>query len=242
MHQHYRTKAIVLKKEDRGEADQVFTLFSQEFGKIEVVGKAIRKINSKLRAGIDTSYLVEVEFIQGKNQKTLTDAIVIEKNTNSFEVQELFGKILDSVDSLVVKEEQDERVWELLYSALQVFSSSSGGALSLVYYAFLWKFFSLLGYAPELYHCIICNNKLLPETFSFYASEGGIVCWQCIKKIPVEDKQFVKQIAVNVVKILRLILQKDINFLIRVSATVGDLQNLEAITSLYFDYLKEVVA
>ena len=79
---HYRTKGFVLKKECREEADQLFTLFTKDFGKLEVLGKAIRKISSKLRANIEVFYLTEVEFIQGKNQKILTDAILIEKFKN----------------------------------------------------------------------------------------------------------------------------------------------------------------
>lgn len=76
---HHRTKAIVLKKVDRKEADQLFTLYTEDFGKLTVLGRAIRKISSKLRSGIEIFYLSEIEFIQGKAYKILTDAVLIEK-------------------------------------------------------------------------------------------------------------------------------------------------------------------
>ena len=73
---NYRTKGFIFKKEDRGEADQLFTIYTKDFGKLEILGKAIRKISSKLRSGAETFYLSEIEFIQGKTYKTLTDAIL----------------------------------------------------------------------------------------------------------------------------------------------------------------------
>jgi len=79
---HYRTRGFVIKKTGRGEADQLFTIYTQDFGKLEVLGKAVRKIKSKLRGGIGLFYLSEIEFIQGKKTKTLTGAILIEKFPN----------------------------------------------------------------------------------------------------------------------------------------------------------------
>jgi DNA repair protein RecO (recombination protein O) len=78
----HRTLGLVFKKEDRGEADQIFKIFTKDFGKIEVLGKGIRKISSKLRSQIDIFYLSEIEFIQGKIYKRLTDALLIEKYKN----------------------------------------------------------------------------------------------------------------------------------------------------------------
>jgi len=79
---HYRTCGFVIKKDNIGEFDRIFTVFSQDFGKIKILGKAIRKIASKLKSGIEIISLSEIEFIQGKTHKTLTDAIILEKFDN----------------------------------------------------------------------------------------------------------------------------------------------------------------
>jgi len=39
MHQRYRVKGIFIKKQDQGEADQLLTVFTEQFGKIIVVDK-----------------------------------------------------------------------------------------------------------------------------------------------------------------------------------------------------------
>ena len=71
-----------MKKEDRGESDRFFTVYTKEFGKLDILGKSIRKISSKLRAGMGLFSLSEIEFIQGKALKTLTDAILNEEFRN----------------------------------------------------------------------------------------------------------------------------------------------------------------
>ena len=106
-----------MRKADLREADQLFTVYTEDFGKIKVLGRAIRKINSKLRGGAGLFYLSEIEFIQGKTHKTLTDAILIDKFSN---IRKDLGKlriiyqIAAIIDKLVIKEEKDANIWELL--------------------------------------------------------------------------------------------------------------------------------
>ena len=82
MFTRYRTCGLIFKKEAQGEVNQLFTVYTKDFGKLEILGKAIRKISSKLRSGTEVFYLSEIEFIQGKTYKTLTDAILIGKFEN----------------------------------------------------------------------------------------------------------------------------------------------------------------
>jgi len=91
---HYRTQGFVLRKTDLREADQAFTIYTKDFGKLKILARAIRKIKSKLRSGIELFYLSEIEFIQGKNYKTLTDATVIEKFKNVKQDLEKFWRLL----------------------------------------------------------------------------------------------------------------------------------------------------
>ena len=114
---HYRTEGYILKKTDLREADQLFTIYTKDYGKIDVLGRAIRKIKSKLRSGAELFYLSEIEFIQGKAYKTLTDAILIDKFKdirNDLEKTKTAGQIVESLDNLIKAPESDEKIWDLL--------------------------------------------------------------------------------------------------------------------------------
>ncbi len=240
---HYRTQGIFLRKEGRGEADQLFSIFTKDFGKLEILGRAIRKITSKLRAGTNLFYLSEIEFIQGKTYKTLTDAILIDKFKDlrgDPQRLEIAHKIAEPLNILLGKEERDDKIWQLLLNAFKKLDYSLPTThYSLIYHYFLWNLFSLLGFKPELHNCPVCRKKLLPETFWFLPREGGIVCWRCLKKTKEDEKKGIKEISVDTVKILRIFLSEDWKILPRIKISEEAKRNLKEISELYLKFLGE---
>jgi len=235
----YRTQGLIFKKEDRGEADQLFTIYTKDFGKLEILGKAIRKISSKLRSGIEIFYLSEIEFIQGKTYKTLTDAILIEKFQNfrkDLEKLDIAYRASEVLDNFVKGEESDEKIWNLL---LEVFEKLNDLQfiiynLQLLYYYFFWNLILILGYKPELYFCPICQKKLKPEKLYFSAKEGGIICQNCSKSIKTGIKT-----KPEIVKVLRKILEKDWKILSRLRNIEEYLKSIETISKNYSSFILE---
>lgn len=206
---HQRTQGIVLKKVDRGPTDQLFAIYTKDFGKIEVLGRGIRKINSKLRAGIDIFYLSEIEFIQGKRYKTLTNAILIDKFSSlrgSLPRLNAVHEISDLLNSLIYYDKPEQAIWNLLNEVFYELNSKKfdDKKLKLIYYYFFWKLFCSLGYKPQLYNCTICLNKLYPDNIRFSSKLGGVICKNCfagdVSGIIVDAET---------VKILRILLDKD---------------------------------
>lgn len=222
-----------------GEADQLFTIFTERFGKLEVLGKGIRKISSKLKSGTELFYLSEIEFIQGKIYKTLTDAILIDKFENlrkDLEKLKIAYSVSGILDNLIKGQEPDEKIWELL---LEVFSKLDNLKfkiydLRLIYYYFLWNLISILGYAPQVINCAICQKRLTPVSLYFSPREGGILCQNCSKKISP-----ILPITSEVVKILRIILDKNWGILSRIKVQNVHLDSLEEISKQYIDFLTE---
>ena len=248
-HSHYRTKGFVLSKKNSGEADQIFSLYTQDLGKIEVVGKSIRKITSKLKFGIDVFYFVEIEFIQGKRQKILTDAILLEKFLKIIQNQKAlacFGQIAETVGCLSAMEKGDEETWNLLLEVVKIISSlnfenlKTENSLEVIKHYFLWNFFALLGYSPELYSCPICSKKLLPETFFLSPHHGGVVCWECCAKEKKENQQFLfGEITVSTVKLIRFLTQNPMEKVKKLDTSQSDLESLDVAFELYFNFLNE---
>jgi DNA repair protein RecO (recombination protein O) len=230
---HYRTQAFILNKTDWNEADQIFTVYTEEFGKIKVAAKAIRKIKSKLRSGMDLFYLSEIEFIQGKTYKTLTDALVIDKFENireNLEKLEVVSQIAEALDGLVHEQEQDKEIWNLLNEAFDKLCDGPAHH-NLIYHYFLWNLFSLLGYQFDSYHCIVCQKKLSPA--KLYFNPEGIVCSDCSDRA--EQKI---EISPEVVKILRIILKKEWNVLSRLKMSQNQEELLKKISTAHLLFYK----
>jgi DNA repair protein RecO (recombination protein O) len=232
---HYRTLGIVLKKEDKEESSQIFTIYTKDFGKLRILGKAIRKIKSKLRAGVQLFCFSEVEFIQGKAYKTLTDAVLLEKFRNKeLNALRVAFKISKAVDILIKGEEPDNKTWRLLSNTMEILNKPLFSiSYSLVYYYFLWNFFSILGYKPELNRCASCRNKLQPAGLYFSSESGGIICSNCC------SKSKGKKIKPETIKILRIIIKKDWYLFKKLKIEFEQEKQLDLFSKYYFNYFCE---
>lgn len=240
---HYRTQGLILKRADRGEASQLFTVYTKNYGKLEILGKAIQKIKSKLRAGANLFYLSDIEFIQGKTYKTLTDAILIEKFPQirkDLKKLNIANEIATSLDILVGLEEKDERIWKLLLKTFRILNSHRLliRCFQLIYHYFFWKLLAVLGYKPELYNCSICRKKLMIGSLFFNPQEGGVICSSCFQKSKIGE-----EISPQTIKILRFIIARDWATISRLKVSDKGLKPLKEIADFYlFSIVKPAIS
>jgi DNA repair protein RecO (recombination protein O) len=236
MNVRYRTLGIVLRKRAKGEADYFFTIFTKDFGKLEILGKGIRKIASKLKSGMELFCLSEIEFIQGKTHKTLTDAILInnfpylrkdlKKLTLSF-------RIARTVSRFTQKEDPDEKIWQFLNEIFQKLNNlkTKINNPNLLYYYFLWNFFSILGYEPQFSFCLSCRKRITQGPIYFKEEQGGLLCLDCAKKDASKPKA---EIDLNLVKIIKLALKKNWNIFCRLKISPLNQKQLKEISQKFF--------
>jgi DNA repair protein RecO (recombination protein O) len=152
---YFRTEGIVLQKEDRGEADMVYTVFTKDFGKLHLRAVSARKITSKLRGGLELFYYSEIGFVQGKVHKTITDSTAIARfatmRTDIIGMR-IMNRLAEIANTIVKGEEQDKRVWDLLHETLMVLDRfhEYSPKQNLIAYYFLWNLLHIAGYTPSL--------------------------------------------------------------------------------------------
>lgn len=152
MFTHYRTQAIILKKIDRGEGDQLLVAYTKDFGRLEIVAKGIRKIASKLRPATEFPAIIEVEFIQGKACKTLTDAVILIPLKHLLfwsPKRDAVCRIFGIAEALIKDQQPDNKVWKLLTSVLLFGDAAGERNTEAVYQYFVWHLFEFLGWRPE---------------------------------------------------------------------------------------------
>lgn len=231
---HYKTQAFIFKKSDMNEFDRNFSVFTNVFGRLDIYAKAVRKSASKLRAGTDIFFLSEIEFIQGKNKKTLTDAIVLERFWNIYKEPERFKLALavsQVLDKFIKGQEPDPAVFSLIGEVFKKINDSKISDFRFLYYYFLWNFFAILGYRPQLQKCIDCQGSLDPHNLYFSNKNGGILCSNCFAK----DGSS-KKMNSDIVKILRLIFQKDWQTLAKLKVQPSSLAVLKDVSEGYYLY------
>lgn len=229
----YRTRGFVFKKNERAESDQAFSVFTKDFGRLEITARAVRKITSKLRRDFDIFYLSEVEFIQGKNNKTLTDAVKIRKfddTAKDFKSLKTICQIADVLDNFIKGQEKDETTFYLLEETLNNLSSDASKIKNhqLLFQYFFWNFISLQGYKLEVNNCAVCRAGLNPYNVYFSNKEGGVICGNCAKSKKTCSEPC-RRINSDTVKILRLIFSRDWNTISKLKVQPASQKLLESV-------------
>ncbi|MEI6040335.1 MAG: DNA repair protein RecO [Candidatus Berkelbacteria bacterium] len=220
----YKTKGIILKRTNLGEADRIVTIFTQKFGKIKVVAKGVRKTLSKMAGHLEPFCLTNFQIVEGRNLDTITGATVekcffglrsdLEKTNACFYMAEIVDKM---VEESVVHEE----IFELLDLT---FSHADELISPLLISYFEINFLAEMGFKPELYECVSCQTKIESGENNFDFNHGGLVCGSCGTGRSISDKA---------IKMIRLFLDHDFSKIKKIQVTPDLISEIQIVTSYY---------
>ncbi len=169
-----KVTGIVIKKQNKGECDQLLTVFTKEYGKVVFLAKGIRKESAKLAGHLGLLNMSETVFVRRRQFKIITSAAERENfstlKKDATKVQSA-KHIANLADVCVLEEEKDEAVFNLAVGALDYLNRKEMNPFELKMFLryFEFKFLSLLGYEPE--------DKTIAEAFTnsyIRLSEGDL--------------------------------------------------------------------
>jgi DNA repair protein RecO (recombination protein O) len=219
----YKTKGIILKRTNLGEADRILTIYTLDYGKIKVIAKGVRKIKSKLAGNLELFCLDDLVIAEGKNLDIVCGAVT-EKCffdlRNDLKATHTAYYLADVVDKLSEEEEPHKEVFEFLDNLLE---EINGGNAAILLPYFEIKFLKELGYKPELFFCVACKAKIKNGRNFFDFDEGGLVCEKCRKdQLAISEKT---------IKLLRIFLEHNISYIKKIKINQKMLKEIEKITS-----------
>jgi DNA repair protein RecO (recombination protein O) len=242
--------AIVLNVCDYRENDRIITCYTRELGKIEILVKSAKKINSKLAPLSSGLYsLVNLVIEPGKNFYHLIGGTIIKYYHHliyDYEKNVQIGRILKTVDNIIKPAKPDDKIFDLLVKTLEKIDSAPKIKIENLIYAFLIKFLSFLGYRPEIKKCLICHQLLINNknmTYNnfhdrekdyrlyFDFNKGGVICSKCLKK-----KEGQVEINFLILEILQNLLYQDLDFLIKKSFAVNDFKKAKNIIDKFLEW------
>jgi DNA repair protein RecO (recombination protein O) len=175
----YRTKVIVLRSRNLGEADRVLVLFSEELGKFEAVVKGARRQRSRFVGNTLPFNYLEGMFFTGKNLDSLSQAELVHSfsalrdDLNKFAYATFWVEL---VDGFVPERQETGELFRFVLAAFVILENTSDPEI--INLAFQVRLLKYLGYQPELNCCACCGES--PENKQFFSAEaGGLVCMNC---------------------------------------------------------------
>lgn len=149
----YTTKGIILSGKPQSDADKYYSIFTEELGLIIASAKSVRKVESKLRFGLDDFTISEISFIRGRYGWKITSSKDIENIYTSFRSdhgkRDSALRILLLLRQLVVGEEQNKELFMIVLSSLEFLQKSHLSVLELKAFECIaiLRILTVLGYA-----------------------------------------------------------------------------------------------
>lgn len=150
------TDAIVLRSRKHGETSKIVTLYSKEFGKVDVIAKGARDIKSKFGGALEAFAESRIVFYKKEKAEAslylLSKAEPIRSNAKlleSLDVIEAATAIAELLNRSMHDEEQNLSLYELtsrVFTAMSQGPEASAGPLLIFYYV---SFAKLLGFAIQ---------------------------------------------------------------------------------------------
>lgn len=126
----YQTNAIALKRENIFEADRLYYLYTEDFGKVKAVAGGARKINAKLSGHLEPFNLTWVELMTKKNGDLFITTALSHKELLSANASPallmLFKKMADFILKMMKEPLKDDAVWTFILESFIKASQTMG--------------------------------------------------------------------------------------------------------------------
>jgi len=151
----FSTPAFILRSVDIGSVDRIYTLYTRDRGKIDVLAKGIRKADSKLQSSMQMAAVLEV-YIIAQRRFTLGGSVIRDVYPDvlqSLPRSWVFQHALDVVNKITRQEHPEKTLFNLLEIFLRdVHTEPAVRAERLLYgtVSFDLHVLQILGHAPLL--------------------------------------------------------------------------------------------
>lgn len=201
----YRTHALVLRRRDQGEADRVITLYTPGMGKLEVIGKGVRKTTSHKAGHLELFTHSSLLIAKGRTWDIVTEVTTIESFRNLREDLDAIGRasyVCELLDCFADSDDGNLPLWEIVLFALRTLDEAIAHKSQIDASAFLRWFelhlLSITGFQPQLFNCLGCGEPLTPVVNYLSLVAGGVFCPTCN-----QNRGDVETLEPDVLKILR---------------------------------------
>ena len=177
------SKGIILKIFPYSNTSIICNVFTNEFGKITLISKGIRKAKNPMLSILQPFHLLEFTFYYHKNRSMhiLKEADIIfnyshiRNNFNSI----LLGSAISNIINKIFEEDYpNDIIFRLIYKSLQLLSNNLRDN-KVIFIFFLYHLSKQLGFMPSYKSCNICNQTFQNDAI-FSSNNNTLICENCI--------------------------------------------------------------
>jgi len=179
--QEIEADGLVIRELETGEADQILTLLTAEYGKVVVSAKGVRSIRSKHYASAQLFTYSTFQLRKTHKFFYITDTSYIENFMEiRYDVEKLAlaNYFCEIAYDISLEDEPEAELLQLLLNALYAIAKRDDIPLSRIKAAFEFRVVCQGGFQPELERCGICE-EMLTENCYMDVMNGRVLCKRC---------------------------------------------------------------
>lgn len=168
---------IVIKEVNIGEADKLITLITKHHGKIQAFAKGSKRPRSKLTAGTQLLSFGNYLLFKGKTSYSVNNCELLD---SFYEIRNDVVKLtyvahmIDILSDAIQENQPARKILKLFLNTLHILARKNRDP-RLIKGIFEIRILSLLGFAPFVDGCIICNEKVA-DNLLFSFKSCGFIC------------------------------------------------------------------
>ena len=175
----YTVEAVVLRTDDFGDANRVVTLFTREFGKLEVNAYGCRRARSPLSGALQMFNHITATITRGAKVDTIREADVLNfygALTADLERLGYASLLFEIVNRMTLPRQSELETFELLRNALPALNRRNPRIAALIGAC---QFMETSGVQLSFCRCVHCGRDIVGDA-AISLFDGGAVCPNCI--------------------------------------------------------------
>lgn len=231
----YETEAIVLDRRPYGEADRILIVFTPQYGRLDLIAKGASKTKSRSGPYLDLCSWVRLDLATGRELDIVKSAQPVRLLPNlGTDLQRYCHAcyLVELVKTLTHVDEPNKGIFDLLSRSLVLLDE--GVDPWVITRHFEMALLNELGYRPQLFRCVGCDEEIQPTTNSFSAVLGGLLC--------AKDRDLDPQsipLSVNAQKYLRVMQRDGLAAMARLAPSESERAEVQRVTETYARFIAD---
>ncbi|MFC1749045.1 DNA repair protein RecO [Pseudomonadota bacterium] len=229
-------EGIILKKTSYGDSDQFISIFSPQIGKIDVIAKGARKINSHFTGHLELLNICSFELYNKNDTYIITQCqsvrthkplrASLDKTGPSLLILEIFSRTATTSD-------HQKEFYDLMKDTLHILGKHPDS--DFITEIFKIKLLKLIGALPDIKFCPTCSKKWNPGDAINIEIGGQLSCHDCKKRLNTYH-----DVSFNTVKLIAYICSKNLSEILEVKINLKETRELKKIADIFLQlYLCE---
>jgi DNA repair protein RecO (recombination protein O) len=231
----FRTEAVILRRQDLGEADRLVVAYSPDRGKLRLVAKGVRRLSSRKAGHLEPFSRTSLLIARGRELDIISQAEAVETYPTLQTDLERLGQasyVVELIDRFTLDEGGSRPAYALLLETLSRLAEGRPAATVLRYYEL--RLLELMGYRPEFFRCVQCSSETRPEAQAFAPALGGVLCPRCDR-----GQAMTRPLSLEALKVLRHFQRSGFEVAAAPHLTAAVRQEVEGHLEAYLNHLLE---